>query len=63
VAEALGKANAPDPLIEHGILPALLLERGGAPADVLEGVLSGANHRHFRLGRAQPALTACWPRA
>jgi alkylation response protein AidB-like acyl-CoA dehydrogenase len=41
VAEAIGKANAPDPLLEHGILPALLLERGGA-ADVLEGVLSGA---------------------
>jgi alkylation response protein AidB-like acyl-CoA dehydrogenase len=40
VCEALGKANAPDPLLEHGILPALLLERGGA-GDVLEGVLSG----------------------
>ncbi len=40
VAEAIGKANAPDPLVEHGILPALLLERGGA-AEALEGVLSG----------------------
>lgn len=40
VLEAIGKANAPDPLLEHGILPALLLERGGA-GDVLEGVLSG----------------------
>lgn len=40
VAEAIGKANAPDPLVEHGILPTLLLERGGAH-DVLEGVLSG----------------------
>jgi len=40
VAEAIGKANAPDPLVEHGILPALLLERGGA-AETLEGVLSG----------------------
>jgi alkylation response protein AidB-like acyl-CoA dehydrogenase len=40
VAEAIGKANAPDPLLEHGVLPALLLERGGA-ADVLEGVLAG----------------------
>ncbi len=40
VLEALGKANAPDPLLEHGILPALLLERGGA-GEVLEGVLSG----------------------
>ncbi len=40
VAEAIGKANAPDPLIELGILPALLLERGGA-AEQLEGVLAG----------------------
>jgi alkylation response protein AidB-like acyl-CoA dehydrogenase len=40
VLEAIGKANAPDPLLELGILPALLLERGGAD-DVLEGVLSG----------------------
>lgn len=40
VAEAIGKANAPDPLLEHGILPALLLERGGA-GDALEGVVSG----------------------
>ncbi|MFY7744173.1 MAG: acyl-CoA dehydrogenase family protein [Erythrobacter sp.] len=40
VLEAVGKANAPDPLLEHGILPALLLERGGAD-DVLEGVLAG----------------------
>jgi alkylation response protein AidB-like acyl-CoA dehydrogenase len=40
VAEAIGKANAPDPLLEHGILPALLLERGGA-TETLEGVLSG----------------------
>ena len=40
VAEALGKANAPDPLLEHGILPALLLERGGADV-ALGGVLSG----------------------
>jgi hypothetical protein len=41
VLEAIGKANAPDPLLEHGILPALLLERGGA-GDRLEGVLAGA---------------------
>ncbi|MDC8753887.1 acyl-CoA/acyl-ACP dehydrogenase [Erythrobacter sp. sf7] len=40
VAEAIGKANAPDPLLEHGILPALLLERGGAD-EALESVLSG----------------------
>lgn len=40
VLEAIGKANEPDPLLEHGILPALLLERGGA-GDVLGGVLSG----------------------
>jgi len=40
VAEAIGKANAPDPLLEHGILPAMLLERGGA-REALEGVISG----------------------
>lgn len=40
VAEAIGKANSPDPLVEHGILPALLLERGGA-AEALGGVLAG----------------------
>ncbi len=40
VLEALGKANAPDPLLEHGILPALLLERAGA-GDGLDGVLAG----------------------
>ncbi|AUX68329.1 hypothetical protein CHX26_01260 [Porphyrobacter sp. HT-58-2] len=40
VCEAIGKANAPDPLLEHGILPALLLERGGAGA-ALDSVLSG----------------------
>lgn len=40
VCEAIGKANAPDPLLEHGILPALLLERGGA-TETLEGVLTG----------------------
>ena len=40
VAEAIGKANAPDPWLEHGVLPVRLLERGGA-ADALEGVLAG----------------------
>jgi len=40
VVEAIGKANAPDPLLEHGVLPALLLERGGA-VETLEGVLAG----------------------
>lgn len=42
VCEAIGKANAPDPLLEHGILPALLLERGGA-GEALEGVLAGTS--------------------
>lgn len=40
VCEAIGKANTPDPLLEHGILPALLLDRGGA-GDALAGVLAG----------------------
>ncbi len=46
VAEAIGKANAPDPLIELGILPALLLERGQAHS-VLEGVLAGETLASF----------------
>lgn len=40
VAEAIGKANAPDPWLELGVLPALLLDRGGAHG-ALEKVLSG----------------------
>ncbi|MFL0355286.1 acyl-CoA dehydrogenase family protein [Erythrobacter sp. GH1-10] len=40
ISEAIGTANAPDPLLENGILPALLLDRGGA-TDALESVLSG----------------------
>ncbi|GAB4477301.1 MAG: pimeloyl-CoA dehydrogenase small subunit [Erythrobacter tepidarius] len=40
VLEAIGKANAPDPLLEHGILPALLLEHGGAE-EKLASVLAG----------------------
>ncbi len=40
IAEAIGKSNSPDPWIELGVLPALLLEAGGAN-DALEGVLSG----------------------
>jgi alkylation response protein AidB-like acyl-CoA dehydrogenase len=46
VAEAIGKANAPDPLLEHGVLPARLLERGGAGEHV-EGVLSGTTIATF----------------
>lgn len=40
VAEAIGQANAPDPWLENGVLPAKLLETGGA-ADAIEPVLSG----------------------
>jgi alkylation response protein AidB-like acyl-CoA dehydrogenase len=40
VLEAIGKANVPDPLLELGILPALLLDRGGA-REMLAGVLTG----------------------
>ncbi|WP_324073026.1 MAG: acyl-CoA dehydrogenase [Erythrobacter sp.] len=46
VAEAIGKANAPDPLIEHGVLPTLLLERGQAH-EALEGVLAGTTIATF----------------
>ncbi len=37
IGEAIGKANSPDPWLEHGVLPTLLL----ASADPLEKVLSG----------------------
>jgi alkylation response protein AidB-like acyl-CoA dehydrogenase len=40
VAEAIGKANAPDPWLEHGVLPVRLLEHGGA-TEVLDSVLAG----------------------
>ncbi|QUL37401.1 acyl-CoA dehydrogenase family protein [Erythrobacter sp. JK5] len=40
VAEAIGKANSPDPWLENGVIPALLLERGGADG-ALEKVLGG----------------------
>ncbi len=40
VAEAVGKSNAPDPLLEHGFLPSLLLERGDAQ-EALESLISG----------------------
>lgn len=40
VAEAIGKANAPDPLIELGLVPALLLEHGG-DHETLANVLAG----------------------
>jgi len=39
VAEAVGKANSPDPWLELGVLPALLLANG--KHDALDGVLSG----------------------
>ena len=40
VAEAIGQANSPDPWLEHGVLPALLLERGGVEG-ALEKVTAG----------------------
>ncbi|MEM8724024.1 MAG: acyl-CoA dehydrogenase [Pseudomonadota bacterium] len=40
VAEAIGKANSPDPWLEHGAIPAMLLGAGGAE-DILEKVVSG----------------------
>ncbi|MCL9983371.1 MAG: acyl-CoA/acyl-ACP dehydrogenase [Erythrobacter sp.] len=40
VADAIGKANAPDPWLEHGVLPVLLLERGQA-GETLDSVLAG----------------------
>lgn len=46
VAESIGKANSPDPWLEHGVLPALLLERGGAEG-ALEKVLGGEQIASF----------------
>ncbi len=46
VAEAIGKANSPDPWLEHGVLPTLLLERGGT-SEALEPVLSGEQIASF----------------
>ena len=40
VGEAIGKANAPDPWLENGVLPARLLAVAGA-SEALEAVLSG----------------------
>jgi alkylation response protein AidB-like acyl-CoA dehydrogenase len=40
VGEAIGNANSPDPWLELGVLPARLLEAGGAD-HTLESVLSG----------------------
>ena len=40
VAEAIGTANSPDPWLEHGALPALLLAAGSRD-DALDSVLSG----------------------
>ena len=40
VGEAIGKANAPDPWLENGVLPALLLGAAGAD-EVLEAALCG----------------------
>ncbi|MEP3052211.1 MAG: acyl-CoA dehydrogenase [Erythrobacter sp.] len=40
IGESIGKCNAPDPWIENGVLPALLLSHSD-DADQLEAVLSG----------------------
>lgn len=41
VGEALGTGNSPDPWLENGVLPAMLLARGGA-GDALEAVVDGS---------------------
>ncbi len=40
VAEAIGASNSPDPWLEHGVIPALLLARAGAN-EALEAVITG----------------------
>lgn len=53
VAEALGAGNAPDPWLENGALPAMLLARGGEEAH-LPGVLDGTTIAAFAFAeRAQ----------
>ena len=42
VGEALGTGNSPDPWLENGVLPAMLLARGRA-GDALEGVIDGSS--------------------
>lgn len=44
VAEAIGAANSPDPWLEHGVLPSLLL--GEAP-DAMEAIVSGTQIASF----------------
>ncbi len=46
IAEAMGKANSPDPWLEHGVLPAQLMAVGGA-VGALETVLSGEQVASF----------------
>ncbi|MEM8726445.1 MAG: acyl-CoA dehydrogenase family protein, partial [Pseudomonadota bacterium] len=46
MAEAIGKSNAPDPWLENGVLPTLLLE-AGSTEDALEGVLAGETFASF----------------
>lgn len=46
VAEAIGRANSPDPWLEHGIIPALLLASGGAEG-ALEKVIGGEQIASF----------------
>ncbi len=46
VAEAIGKANSPDPWLENGVIPALLLAHGGGEG-ALETVLSGERIASF----------------
>ncbi|MEM6908468.1 MAG: acyl-CoA dehydrogenase [Pseudomonadota bacterium] len=59
VAEAIGQANSPDPWLELGVLPALLLQRGKA-TETLGEVLSGSEIVSFAWAeRAQRySLTA-----
>ncbi|MGN6495961.1 MAG: acyl-CoA dehydrogenase family protein [Tsuneonella sp.] len=64
VAEALGRGIAPDPWLENGVLPALLLAAAG-DQDTLAGVLDGSTFAAFafaergqRYNLAARAMTA-----
>lgn len=46
VAESIGASNAPDPWLENGVLPALLLGQGGQ-GETVESVITGENFATF----------------
>lgn len=52
VGEAIGRANAPDPWLENGVLPARLLAAGGA-SEALDAVVDGSCFAAFAWAERQ----------